>query len=71
MAALDDAVGYMFDQLRKQQLFDNTLIMLTSDNGVQMGEHNLGQKEYAYEELIHVPLIIRDPAHLNPKAVRR
>ena len=35
---------------RKQQLFDNTLIILTSDNGVQLGEHNLGQKEYAYEE---------------------
>ena len=48
MAALDDAVGYLFDQLRKQQVFDNTLIMLVSDNGVEMGEHNLGQKEYAY-----------------------
>jgi arylsulfatase A-like enzyme len=68
MAALDDAVGYLFDQLRKQQVFDNTLILLTSDNGVEMGEHNLGQKEYAYEESIHVPLIIRDPAHLNPNS---
>ena len=50
MAALDDALGYMFEQLRKQQLFDNTLIILTSDNRVEMGEHNLGQKEYAYNE---------------------
>ena len=66
MVALDDALGYMFDQLRRQQLFDTTLIILTSDNGVQLGEHNLGQKEYAYEESIRVPLIIRDPAHLNP-----
>jgi arylsulfatase A-like enzyme len=66
MIALDDALGYMFEGLRRQQLFDTTMIILTSDNGVQMGEHNLGQKEYAYEESIHVPLIIRDPAHLNP-----
>jgi arylsulfatase A-like enzyme len=65
MIALDDALGYMFEQLRRQQLFDNTMIILTSDNGVQMGEHNLGQKEYAYEESIRVPLIIREPAHLN------
>ncbi|HEU5097701.1 MAG TPA: sulfatase-like hydrolase/transferase [Roseiflexaceae bacterium] len=66
MVALDDALGYLFEQLRRQQLFENTVIILTSDNGVQMGEHNLGQKEYAYEESIRVPLIVRDPAHLNP-----
>jgi arylsulfatase A-like enzyme len=41
---------------------DNTYIIFTSDNGIHMGEHRLRKgKGMAYEEDIHVPMVIREP----------
>jgi arylsulfatase A-like enzyme len=71
MMALDDSLGYLFTQMQNQGKLANTLIMLTSDNGYQLGEHNLGQKIFPYEESIRVPLIIRDPYNLNASATPR
>jgi len=62
MLTVDDMVGRLMDALRKSGELDNTYIFFTSDNGWHAGEHRLTTGKWtAYEEDIHVPLIVRGP----------
>jgi len=58
---VDIACSQIVDELKRQDLYDNTMIIFTSDNGLLMGSHGIGGKWIAYEESIRVPLIIYDP----------
>ncbi len=58
---VDGAVGRIVQSLRDQGVYENTLILFTSDNGYFHGERGLADKWYPYEESIRVPLIVRDP----------
>jgi arylsulfatase A-like enzyme len=64
MLSVDVLVGQIFDHLQTQNLLNNTVIIFTSDNGYFQGEHRLGNKMWAYDESIKVPLVIRPP-HSN------
>jgi N-acetylglucosamine-6-sulfatase len=48
----------------------NTLVIFTSDNGYQWGEHDWHVKQVPYEESIRVPLIMRWDGHLPAGATR-
>jgi arylsulfatase A-like enzyme len=58
---LDEAVGRIVDELQKQGVYDNTLIVLIGDNGYFQADRGLADKWYPYEESVRVPLIVRDP----------
>ena len=58
---LDEAVGRLIDELKRQGIYENTLVLIISDNGYFHGDRGLADKFYAYEESIRVPLIVRDP----------
>ena len=59
---VDDQVQVIFDTLEKQGLGDDTLIILTSDHGESMGEHNFYFDHFeTYDTTIHVPLIMKHP----------
>jgi arylsulfatase A-like enzyme len=57
----DGVCGRVIDELRRQGVLDNTLVIFTTDNGYFHGEHGLADKWYPYEESIRVPLIVWDP----------
>jgi len=60
----DQEVGRLLDELRRLPSTENTIIIITSDHGESMGEHNvpLGTHGIAlYRELLHVPLIFYIP----------
>jgi arylsulfatase A-like enzyme len=63
----DKWVGKVLDKIRSLGLWDDTLIILTSDHGQPMGhgEHGHGImrkcRPWPYEEVVHVPLIIQMP----------
>jgi arylsulfatase A-like enzyme len=62
IAYLDDRMGILFDQLKQQSLYDNSIIIITSDHGEAFGEHELyGHANSLYREVLEVPLFIRDP----------
>jgi N-acetylglucosamine-6-sulfatase len=63
LLAVDEAVGAILDTLRRSGRLSNAIIVFTSDNGIQWGEHRVyAEKSVPYEESIRVPLIIRhDP----------
>ena len=60
---LDQAVGMMLDELEKEGLAGNTVVVFTSDNGYFCGSKGFGDKIYAYEEASRAPFILYDPRH--------
>ena len=59
---IDHHIGRMINLLRERGLYDNTLIIYTSDHGDYMGYHHLLLKgNYMYDPVIKVPLIIKFP----------
>lgn len=61
--SVDNAFGLLVDFLKENNLFDNTLIIFTSDHGEEFNEHaTMGWHGHSlYDELLHVPLIIKFP----------
>jgi len=59
---VDRNVGQIFDALEESKLSDNTMVIVTSDHGEHIGEHNhINHLFSVYQEIIHVPLIIKYP----------
>ncbi|GMV10205.1 MAG: hypothetical protein AMXMBFR55_19390 [Gemmatimonadota bacterium] len=62
---LDDALAALRDSLAARGTLDNTIVVITADHGEQFGEHGLGwHSNSLYEQLLHVPLIIRYPSRV-------
>lgn len=62
VSQLDDAVGKILDGLDNAGGFENTIVIFTSDHGDLCGGHGMLDKHYVmYEDVVHVPLIIRYP----------
>jgi len=58
----DAQIGRLLDSLRTLGLNENTLVILTSDHGEMLGEHDLYfTHNSSFEENIRVPLIIKLP----------
>ena len=70
LQSVDEMVGRLVGVLRQTGELSNTYIVFTSDNGLHLGEHRLNKKKWtAYEEAIHVPLLVRGPG--VPRGVSR
>jgi N-acetylglucosamine-6-sulfatase len=62
LLSLDDLVAGVVEELRSAGELDNTYLVVSSDNGLLMGEHRLPEgKGPPYEESIRVPLAVRGP----------
>jgi len=59
--AIDVVLGMIREELVKQGVDKNTVIIYTSDNGFICGSHGYGSKVLPMEESSRVPLIIFDP----------
>ncbi|MBB5286403.1 arylsulfatase A-like enzyme [Rhabdobacter roseus] len=64
---LDDAVGQLVAELKRQGMYDNTIIVFTADHGEMLGSHRMWQKMCMYEESARVPLIIKFPKDYTPQ----
>jgi len=62
VAYQDHLLAELLEVLERPPLRDNTLVILVGDHGEMLGEHRLmGHAFGVYEELIHVPLVVRFP----------
>ena len=62
VAYQDHLLGQLLENLSHPDIRDNTMVIIVGDHGEMLGEHNLmGHGLGLYQELIHVPLIIRFP----------
>lgn len=67
ITGVDEQVGRIIRQLKEQGLFDNTIIVFTSDHGDCMGMHNHIGKDIYYEEAMRIPLMISWPEKIVPR----
>jgi arylsulfatase A-like enzyme len=62
---LDDQIGLLMNELRRRKVFDNTLVIITSDHGEEFLEHGLMGHGYSlYERALHVPLLMLLPPRI-------
>jgi arylsulfatase A-like enzyme len=62
ISQIDYHVGRMIDCLRERGLYDDALIVYTSDHGEYLGFHHLLLKgNHMYDPLVRVPLIVKYP----------
>lgn len=69
---IDRAIGDLIQNLKAVGLWENTVVIFTSDHGDYLGDHGCLRKSCcAAGQLLHVPCIVRLPQNLNPAAPRR
>jgi arylsulfatase A-like enzyme len=62
IAYIDFHIGGLIERLKKLGLYDNTLIIITSDHGESFGERNLMEHGVSvYQDQVYIPLIIKYP----------
>ncbi len=62
VASIDDNVGRMIDYLQANDLWANTVVVYTSDQGFFLGDHGWFDKRFMYEESLAMPLLMSFPA---------
>lgn len=62
---VDREIGKIVDELDRQDLWKNTVIIFTSDHGDGAGAHQWNQKTVLYEEVVNIPLIVCLPKGKN------
>jgi arylsulfatase A-like enzyme len=66
---VDDNIQRLIDYLKETGELDNTIIIYTSDQGVFLGEHDLMDKRWMYEESSRMPFIVYAPKRLQSGAI--
>jgi arylsulfatase A-like enzyme len=61
VSMVDRAVERIVGALESAGIDDETLVILTSEHGDQMGEHNILEKSVLYEESARVPMLMKAP----------
>ena len=64
----DRNVGAIWKELERQNLAQDTAILLSSDHGFFLGEHHFYDKRLMYEPSIRVPMMLRYPGKVKPGA---
>jgi arylsulfatase A-like enzyme len=69
---LDGLLEALLGALGEGGFLDDTIVVLTSDHGEQLGEHHMLDHQYSvYQTLLRVPLVVRAPGRLAPGAEAR
>ena len=67
---LDRALGDLFARLKKLGLYEDTLIVFTSDHGEEFWEHGgIEHGHTLYEELLRIPLLIKLPGQTQSRLI--
>jgi arylsulfatase A-like enzyme len=70
VTAMDRGVGHILDWLETHDLLEDTLVLFSSDNGMNMGHHGIFGKGNGtfpfnmYDTSVKVPMIISRPGHV-------
>ena len=59
--SVDDNIGMVLKYLDDNNLTENTMVVLTSDQGFYLGDHGFFDKRFIYEESLRMPFIVRYP----------
>lgn len=62
---IDDNIGRLVEFLKKEGLYENTIIVYTGDQGLMLGEHDYIDKRWMYDESMRMPFFIRYPKQIQ------
>ncbi len=62
---VDDNIGKIVSYLKENNLYDNTIIVFTSDHGEMMYHHNRMDKGLPYDDSARVPFLISYPGKIE------
>lgn len=65
---VDAEIGKIVNEIDRQNLWKNTIVIFTSDHGDGTGAHRWNQKSALYEEVVNIPLIVTLPGKKNAGA---
>ncbi len=69
---IDQQLGKIIEALKDEGIYDDTMIIYTSDHGDMMLDHNLiGKGAYMYDDCTNVPLIIKYPGQTRGERSQR
>ncbi len=63
VSGIDEQFGRLIDYLKETGLYEDTVIVLSSDHGEMMGSHGLMGKHVWFEESVRIPFIVRVPGN--------
>lgn len=69
LLSVDESIGRVLDELKREGLDKNTLVIYMGDNGFQFGEHGLIDKRDMYEASIRVPMLAYAPGIIKAGTV--
>ena len=58
---VDREIGKIVDAIDKNNLWENTVVIFSSDHGDGIGAHHWNQKSALYEEVVNIPFIVTLP----------
>jgi arylsulfatase A-like enzyme len=58
----EECLGALLAELRRLDLYEQTLVVVTSDHGEEIFEHGMCSHQQPYEETARVPLVFRGPS---------
>ena len=67
--SVDDNVGRVLEYLKEHNLEENTIVVLTSDQGFYLGDHGFFDKRFIYEESLRMPFMVRYPNKIKAGSV--
>lgn len=68
---MDHHIGALFEGLRQRGLYDNSLILFTSDHGEEFYDHNgWWHGQTLFDELVRVPLMMKTPGAPRPQTAK-
>lgn len=68
-AFVDHEIGRVLDAIDASPFADNTIVIITSDHGFNMGEKGFLFKNALWEESARIPLLVRAPGVGTPNSV--
>ena len=75
ITAMDHQIGLILEELEQQGVLDNTLVIFTSDNGMNLGQHGVWGKgngtfpQNMYDSSVKVPMLMMGPGITPPGRV--
>lgn len=67
--SVDDNIGRVLTYLKENNLEENTIIVVTSDQGFYLGDHGFFDKRFIYEESLRMPFMVRYPERIKAGSV--
>ena len=67
---IDEKIGEILDKLKEKGLYENSIIIFTSDHGDNLFDHGLFYKGELFDTITHIPLMIKSPDGMNPGQIR-